>query len=136
MFKKADDPKSALILPTVSWVDFLKPKICVFENVRGFLRYNLNATQAGKYRVEGGIPMGGLKFLLRALVSMKYAIISSKLGQVADFYSVTRSVMACSKLDIMVPLKRAFDFSWWLRSVAIRCHSSLSLHMLFRCLIR
>jgi DNA (cytosine-5)-methyltransferase 1 len=72
MFRKADDPKSSLILPTLSWMDFLRPKFCVFENVRGFLNYSLGATQAGRHKVEGGIPMGGLKFLLHALVTMKY----------------------------------------------------------------
>ena len=71
MFQKANDRKSHLILNLLAWVDFLKPKFCFFENVKGFLNYNLHATQAGKHRVEGGIRMGGLKFLVHALVSMK-----------------------------------------------------------------
>ena len=71
MFQKANDIKSNLILNALSWVDFLKPKYCIFENVRGFLSFNLNATQAGLHRVEGGIDMGGLKFVLRAMVGMK-----------------------------------------------------------------
>ena len=72
MFQKANDIKSNLILNVLSWVDYLKPKICIFENVRGFLRFNLNASQAGLHRVEGGIDMGGLKFIVRVLVAMKY----------------------------------------------------------------
>lgn len=71
MYQKANDIKSNLILNALSWLDFLKPKYCIFENVRGFLSFNLNATQAGRYRVEGGIDMGGLKFVLRAMVAMK-----------------------------------------------------------------
>ena len=73
MFQKADDRKSHLILNLLSWVDFLEPKFCFFENVRGFLQYNLNAVQASRYKVSGGIHMGGLKFLVRALVTMGYA---------------------------------------------------------------
>lgn len=71
MFQKANDIKSNLILNVLSWVDFLKPKYCIFENVRGFLSFNLNATQAGLHRVEGGIDMGGLKLVIRALVEMR-----------------------------------------------------------------
>lgn len=72
MFQHANDRKSHLILNLLSWVDFLRPKYCVFENVRGFLRYNLHAYQAGKHRLEGGVEMGGLKFLIRALLAMRY----------------------------------------------------------------
>jgi DNA (cytosine-5)-methyltransferase 1 len=72
MFRKAEDPKSNLMLTALSWVDFMRPKLCVLENVRGFLQFNLAATQLGKHKVEGGISMGGLKFVLRALVAMKY----------------------------------------------------------------
>jgi DNA (cytosine-5)-methyltransferase 1 len=71
MFQKANDIKSNLILNVLSWVDFLKPKFCIFENVRGFLSFNLNTTQAGIHRVEGGIEMGGLKFIIHALVEMR-----------------------------------------------------------------
>ena len=71
MFQKANDRKSHLILNLLSWVDHLRPKYCVFENVRGFLSYNLNASQAGRHRVRGGIKMGGLKFLVHALLTME-----------------------------------------------------------------
>lgn len=70
MFKKANDRKTNLILNLLSWVDFLRPKYCFFENVRGFLSSTLHARQASKYRVEGGIKMGGLKFLTRSLLAM------------------------------------------------------------------
>ncbi|KAI0652489.1 S-adenosyl-L-methionine-dependent methyltransferase [Trametes meyenii] len=74
MFQKANDRKSHLMLNLLSWVDFLQPKYCLFENVRGFLSYNLHAHQAGRYRVEGGIKMGGLKFLVQALLTMGYQV--------------------------------------------------------------
>ncbi|TCD63769.1 hypothetical protein EIP91_004952 [Steccherinum ochraceum] len=74
MFQRADDKKSHLILNLCAWVDFLKPKFCFFENVRGFLSYNLNARQAGRYRVEGGIEMGGLKWLIYAMLEMGYQV--------------------------------------------------------------
>ena len=70
MFQKANDRKSHLMLNLLSWVDYLRPKYCVFENVRGFLSYNLNASQAGRHRVRGGIKTGGVKFLVHALLTM------------------------------------------------------------------
>lgn len=66
-FKKANDPRSNLILTALSYIDFLRPKYCYFENVRGFLQFSIKTEQAGKHTVAGGIDMGGLKFLLRAL---------------------------------------------------------------------
>ncbi|KAH9932061.1 S-adenosyl-L-methionine-dependent methyltransferase [Epithele typhae] len=74
MFQKANDRKSHLILNLLSWVDFLKPKFCFFENVKGFLSYRLHAHQAGKHRLKGGIKLGGLKFLVYALVQLKYQV--------------------------------------------------------------
>nr|VWP01255.1 Glucans biosynthesis glucosyltransferase H (EC [Ganoderma boninense] len=74
MFQKANDRKSHLMLNLLSWVDHLRPKYCVFENVRGFLSYNLNASQAGRHRVRGGIKTGGLKFLVFALLTMGYQV--------------------------------------------------------------
>lgn len=71
-FKKANDPKSNLILTALSYVDFLRPRYCYFENVRGFLQYSLDATQDGKHKTSGGITMGGLKFLIRALADFGY----------------------------------------------------------------
>jgi DNA (cytosine-5)-methyltransferase 1 len=75
MFQKANDIKSNLILNLLSWVDFLKPTYCIFENVRGFLSYNLNAIQLDEHRTSGGISMGGLKFLVHAMLTMKYVIL-------------------------------------------------------------
>ena len=70
-FKRANDRKSHLILNLLSWVDFLQPKYCFFENVKGFLKYSLNASQDGQHKVKGGIEMGGLKFLVHALLAMR-----------------------------------------------------------------
>ncbi|KAL0951895.1 hypothetical protein HGRIS_008552 [Hohenbuehelia grisea] len=72
MYKKAEDIKSNLILTALSYVDFLRPNYCYFENVRGFLSFHLGSTQVDEHRTEGGIQMGGMKFLLRALDEMGY----------------------------------------------------------------
>ncbi|CAL1693859.1 unnamed protein product [Somion occarium] len=74
MYQKANDKKSHLILNLLSWVDFMKPKYCYFENVRGFLKYKLNAVQETRYKVAGGIELGGLKFVVRAMLAMGYQI--------------------------------------------------------------
>ncbi|KAJ8515441.1 hypothetical protein ONZ45_g7139 [Pleurotus djamor] len=71
-YKKANDAKSNLMLTALSYVDFLRPKFLYFENVRGFLQFNTGSRQAGLNRVEGGIDMGGLKFLMRALDELGY----------------------------------------------------------------
>ena len=70
MFQRANDSKSNLILTALSYVDFFRPPYCVFENVRGFLQYNLRARQDGMHSVKGGIPMGGLKLVAAALLDM------------------------------------------------------------------
>lgn len=70
MYQKANDVKSSLILTALSFVDFLRPSYCIFENVRGFLRYNLRTRQDGKHSVKGGIPAGGLKLVAAALLNM------------------------------------------------------------------
>lgn len=74
MYKKEGDTKSNLILTALSFVDHLRPTVFYFENVPGFLEFSFDARQAGIYRVEGGMPMGGLKFLVRALVDMRYQV--------------------------------------------------------------
>ncbi|KAA1471594.1 S-adenosyl-L-methionine-dependent methyltransferase, partial [Dentipellis sp. KUC8613] len=74
MFQKANDRKSNLILNLLSWVDIMRPNYCVFENVKGFLSFNLNSVQKDQYRTEGGITMGGLKFVYRALLAMNYQV--------------------------------------------------------------
>ncbi|KAF8633579.1 hypothetical protein AX15_001372 [Amanita polypyramis BW_CC] len=74
MFKLANDPKTNLIFNAMSYMDAYRPKMGYFENVPGFLSYSLNATQASVHRLEGGIPMGGLKILVRALVDLGYQV--------------------------------------------------------------
>ena len=41
MYQKADDTKNDMILNVLAWVDHIKPKYCVFENVKGFLNYRI-----------------------------------------------------------------------------------------------
>ena len=72
MFKDADDIKSNLILTTLSFLDYYRPALAFFENVPGFLNYSPDATQVDRYRVEGGLEMGGLKLLVRALIDMGF----------------------------------------------------------------
>lgn len=72
MFKQADDIKSNLILTTLSYMDYFSPAFGYFENVPGFLKFSLNATQTNQHQVTGGIDMGGLKLVIRALIDMKF----------------------------------------------------------------
>ncbi len=52
-------------------MDFLRPEYGFFENVPGFIHYRPDATQFGRYKLQGGMEQGGLKFVLRALIDMK-----------------------------------------------------------------
>ncbi|KAL0571093.1 hypothetical protein V5O48_010860 [Marasmius crinis-equi] len=74
MFKKADDRKSHLILTMLSYVDFYQPSYLFMENVPGFLRFHLKTTQKDRYTTEGGITLGGLKLMIRALTDMNYQV--------------------------------------------------------------
>ncbi|KAJ2852696.1 hypothetical protein IWW36_000053 [Coemansia brasiliensis] len=71
-FIKADDIKTSLIANALSYVDFYRPTYFLLENVRGLLNYRLGGVQVGPGRVKGGIEMGMLKFILRALTTMGY----------------------------------------------------------------
>ena len=55
----------------LSFADFYQPKYFMLENVRGMLQFRLGGTQNGQ-KIEGGIKMGVIKFVLRALTSMEY----------------------------------------------------------------
>ena len=74
MFQKAQDIKSEQILNVIAWVDFIRPKWCYFENDRGFLSFSLSAVQAGKHKVEGGLKKGGLRFIVRCLLTLGYVM--------------------------------------------------------------
>ena len=75
MFQKARDRRNELFLNTISWVDHLRPRFAIFENVEGFVSYRISATQKDRHTVEGGVKQGGLKFLLRALTTMGWVTI-------------------------------------------------------------
>ncbi|KAL2916224.1 hypothetical protein HK105_204315 [Polyrhizophydium stewartii] len=70
--KKADDVKNSLVATSLSYVEFYKPDYFLLENVRGLINFRLGGKQAGENRIEGGIQMGVLKFILRTLQSMNY----------------------------------------------------------------
>ncbi|KAK0466328.1 S-adenosyl-L-methionine-dependent methyltransferase [Desarmillaria tabescens] len=72
MYKHEHDKKSNLILTTLSMMDFLRPEYGFFENVPGFIDYRPDASQFGPHKLQGGMEQGGLKFILRALIDMKY----------------------------------------------------------------
>lgn len=72
MFKRADDPKTNLMLTLLSNVDFYRPQYCYFENVWQFVNTPLMGVQEGPHCVVGGIRHGALKFMLYALTVMGY----------------------------------------------------------------
>ncbi|KAK0208944.1 S-adenosyl-L-methionine-dependent methyltransferase [Desarmillaria ectypa] len=74
MYKHEHDEKSNLILTTLSMMDFLRPEYGFFENVPGFINFSPDATQFGRYKLQGGMEQGGLKLILRALIDMKYQV--------------------------------------------------------------
>jgi len=112
MFRKANDRKSNLILNILSWVDFLKPQYCIFENVRGFLQYSLRARQDGPNRVRGGIPMGGLKLVIRGLTDMEYVFPVYRFPQLNEnaIRLAIKYALVYSRLDTMGLLKPVLGF--------------------------
>ncbi|KAJ1926787.1 hypothetical protein IWQ60_003489 [Tieghemiomyces parasiticus] len=73
-FPKADDIKNTLITTSLSYVDFYRPRFFLLENVYGMVNFMLGGTQAGQARIAGGIKMGVVKFIIRALTSMGYQV--------------------------------------------------------------
>ncbi|THV06517.1 S-adenosyl-L-methionine-dependent methyltransferase [Dendrothele bispora CBS 962.96] len=106
MYKRSDDPKSNLLLTTLSEVDRLKPNYCFFENVPGFLSHRLMATQVTSHRVVGGIEQGGLKLLERAMLDMGYQTRFGILeaGHYGTPQSRVRFFMVAAKLGLKLPL--------------------------------
>ncbi|KAF9268448.1 S-adenosyl-L-methionine-dependent methyltransferase [Marasmius fiardii PR-910] len=105
MFKKADDRKSNLILNMLSYVDFYRPAHLFVENVPGFLRYNLNATQKDRYNTKGGVDQGGLQLMLRALTDMNYQLRFALLqaGHYGSPQSRIRFILVASKIGQPLP---------------------------------
>ncbi|CAG8512544.1 12197_t:CDS:10 [Ambispora leptoticha] len=71
-YKKADDIKNSLVATALSYVDFYRPEYFLLENVRGMIAFRLGGEQDGKTKIKGGISMGVVKFILRALTAMGY----------------------------------------------------------------
>ena len=102
MYKDANDVKSNLILTTLSFMDYYSPSFGYFENVPGFLKFSLNAIQANQHKVVGGLEMGGLKFLVRSMLDMKYFLFHSFLWCLPYVWTtVTKSGLVCFRLPIM-----------------------------------
>jgi DNA (cytosine-5)-methyltransferase 1 len=74
MYQTVDPTKSYLVLTLLSYVEAIRPKYCVFENVRGFFQWRLMALREGPHIVSGGLKMGGLKLVLRVLTDLGYQI--------------------------------------------------------------
>ena len=73
-----DDPKNRLILGFLSMIDIQRPKYVVFENVRGFVRFDLAARGSDDDpQPTEGLASGLLKILYRCLVAMGYVRISN-----------------------------------------------------------
>jgi DNA (cytosine-5)-methyltransferase 1 len=72
MYRSAESSKTFLVLNLLSFVDTIKPKYCVFENVRGIVQWRLMAVRQDTYTATGGVPMGGLKLVLRCLTSLGF----------------------------------------------------------------
>ncbi|KAH9486450.1 DNA (cytosine-5)-methyltransferase 1 [Psilocybe cubensis] len=137
IYKNADDPKSNLILTTLSYLDYYSPDFAYFENVPGFLRFSLRATHENEYGLSGDVDMGGVKLLLRSLIDMHYQfqfallqaahygtpqrrvrffLVAAKTGQVLpaipqpthDFPdSTSLSIKFADKLDVIAPIRMA-----------------------------
>ena len=71
-WKKADDIKNSLVATALSYVDYYRPEYFLLENVRGMLAFRLGGEQDGRTKIKGGISMGVVKFILRALTAMGY----------------------------------------------------------------
>jgi DNA (cytosine-5)-methyltransferase 1 len=77
-FTKEEDTKSMLVITLLSLVEAIRPLLCVFENVRGFVDWKLmGMKEDGKQRIAGGIEKGGLKLLLRCLIGLGYVLFAS-----------------------------------------------------------
>lgn len=53
----------------ISYVEFYRPLFFLLENVPGLLLYPLKGRQVGR-AIVGGIKMGVVKFIIRALVCL------------------------------------------------------------------
>lgn len=88
-FPKADDVLNSLIATTLSCVDFYRPTYFLLENVRGMVDFKLGGIQETKARMSGGIRLGVVKFIVRALTAMGYQARFSL--QQAGMYGVPQS---------------------------------------------
>jgi len=130
MFKTANDTRSNLILNALSWVDHYRPRYVYFENVTGFLSFHPNARQAGVHRLEGGVTMGGLKLLIRALLEMGYVSKNKSLTYTFMILTAIRSDIVFSKLDITVHHNDGSDSLSLLHKARFHSQIFLSLHMI------
>lgn len=60
-------------------MDHLRPKFFYLENVPGFKEFRFDAVHYTPHETNGGIPMGGLKFVIRALVDMGSVALPGRL---------------------------------------------------------
>lgn len=92
---KADDIKNTLVATSLSYVDFYRPSYFLLENVRGMLSARLGGTQQGT-KVVGGIKMGVVKFIYKALIAMEYYLNNT--ATKSKSASIKRGTMGCPSL--------------------------------------
>jgi DNA (cytosine-5)-methyltransferase 1 len=63
--------RATLVCNTLSYVEHYRPLFFQMENVKGMLHFRLNGRQMGA-RIVGGIEMGMMKFIYRALIALGY----------------------------------------------------------------
>ena len=78
-FKNPGNPLNEMYVNVVAWVDHLRPKYCLFENVEHFVHHEIGLRPVfrdgqpvykdGKV-VREGIKQGGLMFVVRALTAL------------------------------------------------------------------
>ncbi|KAK7034044.1 hypothetical protein VNI00_012475 [Paramarasmius palmivorus] len=72
---KANDIRSSLPCNMLSFVEEYEPDYFLLENVSGFLRFPLKATDsADGRRLDGGIKMGVVKMTTRTLIALGYQV--------------------------------------------------------------
>ncbi|KAK1226494.1 hypothetical protein PQX77_010578 [Marasmius sp. AFHP31] len=105
-FKQEGSVKSNLILNALSWVDFLKPKYCLFENVPAFKEEKLSIPHTQRTDgIRDAVQSGYFKLLLRALLEMGYQVRHGVLqaGEYGTPQNRERFFLIAAKGDLSLP---------------------------------
>ncbi|KAF5373890.1 hypothetical protein D9758_000794 [Tetrapyrgos nigripes] len=69
---RVDDIRCTLPTNMLSYLEFYEPDYFLLENVVGLLGYSCRATQKSVHKISGGIEMGMVKLIVRALLALGY----------------------------------------------------------------